>query len=477
MHRSSLLCVLLLGSLKAQNISIPLTVDSGAPLRVYLTHRLSMRVGEPASAKVVEPVYAFDRMVIPVGAEVVGHIAKLDPVSKLTQASSIMSGNFTPLHRARVEFTEVHMPDGAVVPIHTESAVGLPTIYDPPKPAKPTKPAAANAAPTNKPVKKKAPGTEAPLKELAAREVKQELNNQINAQLNAHTYGLGSLVRGPNKKERLEDFAWGKSPYRPQRYRRGTRFDVLLTDKLDFGAASLPVDSLRHLGTSATLDREAQVRFESSISSRTAKVGDPVQAVLSQPLTDNTGKLLLPEGTQLSGAVRQVRPARWLHRTGRLRFTFDQVNLPPTVASLPEAAPERSEARLEIAETDPAAGVQIDSEGAAKATESKTRLLRPLIAGAIALKSLDNDTGKQTSAGGNGSDNAAGLALGGFSGFGMLGVVASQFSHIAGSAFGVYGMAISVYTNIVARGPEVEFKDHSSMQIRFGPRPLTDEKR
>ena len=59
----------------------------------------------------------------------------------------------------------------------------------------------------------------------------------------------------------------------------------------------------------------------------------------------------------------------------------------------------------------------------------------------------------------------------------MLGVVASQFSHIAGSAFGVYGMAISVYTNIVARGPEVEFKDHSSMQIRFGPRPLTDEKR
>jgi hypothetical protein len=466
--RSISLLLLLLAPLDAQNVAIPLTVDPGVPLRLYLTQRLSMRVGEAATAKVIEPVYVFDRMVIPAGAEVSGHVARLDPVSKMAQTQSILGGNFTPLHRALVEFTEVRFADGRTLPIHTESAIGLPTIYEPPKPPKPKK-----QSNTNKP----AP-TQSPLRELASTEVKQEINAQINAQLNSRTYGLGSLVRGPNKKERLGDFLWAKSPYRPQFYRRGTRFDVLFADKLDFGNASIPVDSLHDLGSSATLDRAAQVRFVSCVSSATAKVGDPVEAILSQPLTDGA-KLILPEGTHLSGAVRQVRSARWLHRAGRLRFTFDQVKLPATVGSLPSAPPERSEARLEVAETDPSAAVKIDSEGSAKATESKTRLIRPFVAGIIAVKAMDNDTGKATSAGGNGSGNAGGLALGGFSGFGLLGVAASQLSSAAGSAFGMYGLAVSIYSNVLSRGHEVEFKEHSSMQIRFGPRPVqgrTDDK-
>jgi hypothetical protein len=455
-----------LGTLEAQNVSIPLAVDPGVPMRLYLTQRLSMRMGEPATAKVIEPVYVFDRMVIPAGAEVSGLVTKLDPVSKLAQTQSILGGNFTPLHTARVEFTQVRLSDGKIVPIHTEATVGLPTIYEPSKPPKPKKQSSAN----------KPAASPSPLRELAAQEVKRELNAQINAQLNAHTYGLGSLVRGPNKKERLIDFLWAKSPYRPQWYRRGTRFDAVLTDGLDFGNTSIPADSLRELGNSATLDRAAQVRFVSSVSSATAKVGDPIEAILSQPLSDGA-KLILPEGTHLSGAVRQVRPARWLHRAGQLRFTFDELKLPATVASLPAAPPERSEARLEVAETDPAAAVKIDSEGNAKATESKTRMLRPLIAGVVAIKALDNDTGKATSAGGNGSGNAGGLALGGFSGFGLLGVALSQVSSAAGSAFGMYGLAVSVYTNVVSRGHEVEFKENSAMQIRFGPRPVPGARR
>jgi hypothetical protein len=50
-------------------------------------------------------------------------------------------------------------------------------------------------------------------------------------------------------------------------------------------------------------------------------------------------------------------------------------------------------------EADPNA-VKVDSEGTATATESKTRLLRPVIAALVAAKSLDNDAGKQTAAGG-----------------------------------------------------------------------------
>src|SRR5262249_25789083 len=104
------------------------------------------------------------------------------------------------------------------------------------------------------------------------------------------------------------------------------------------------------------------------------------------------------------------------------------------------------------------------------ATESKARLLAPAIAALIAAHSMDNDTGKATSAGGNGSGNGAGLALGGFSGLGLLGVGASRASYVAGDTLGVYGMAFSVYSSIVARGHEVEFAKNSSMTIRFGPR-------
>ena len=54
-----------------------------APLRVYLTHRLRMRGGEAVQAKLIEPVYAFDRIVVPSGVEIRGHIATLQRASKM----------------------------------------------------------------------------------------------------------------------------------------------------------------------------------------------------------------------------------------------------------------------------------------------------------------------------------------------------------------------------------------------------------
>jgi hypothetical protein len=65
--------------------------------------------------------------------------------------------------------------------------------------------------------------------------------------------------------------------------------------------------------------------------------------------------------------------------------------------------------------------VIVDEEGTAKTTESKSRFLRPIIAGLVAAKSLDNDQGKaQTGA----NANYSGRALGGFSGFGLFGTFA-----------------------------------------------------
>ena len=120
----------------SENVQIPLVIHSGVPLRVYITKRLRMRKGEPVSAKLIEPIYAFDRIVVPSGVELEGHVAAFDPVSKMKRAQAILGGDFTPLHFARVEFTTLVMPGGQIRAIQTLDAEGLPTIYSPPRTAK-----------------------------------------------------------------------------------------------------------------------------------------------------------------------------------------------------------------------------------------------------------------------------------------------------------------------------------------------------
>ena len=433
-------------------VSVPLTVSSGVPLRLYLTQRLRMRMGELVRAKLIKPIYAFDRVVVPDGAEVFGHITELDPAPKIVRAQAILGGDFSPLHSARVEFTTILMPDGHQVPLHTFTSTGLDSIFSPPRPSK--KP------PSNK---------RSPSKSGTADTVRQQIGTEIHNQINAKTQGIADLVRGPNKLERLEDFLITKLPYHPQWYRRGTRFDAVLRDPLDFGEVAFSEDALRMVGLEPAMDQTAQVRLLSTVTSLDARVDDKVDGVLSQPLFSPDNKLVLPEGTRLSGRVRQARHARYFHRNGQLRFTFDQVEL-PNFATLPARNFQSSEAHLLSAEADAREGVKVDNEGTAKATESKKRLLAPAIALLVATKALDNDSGKVHSLSGTGSGNYGGRAAGGFSGFGLLGAAASRGSRTIGSALGFYGLAWSVYSTVISRGQEVEFPTNTPIEIQFGSR-------
>jgi len=116
-------------------VEVPLNVDSGVPLRLYIDQRLHMREGEMVRAKLIDPVYAFDRIVIPSGVDVQGHVTRLDPAPKMVRTQAILGGDFTPLHWARVEFTTIVMPDGRTIPIHTADSEGLRTLYVRPKPS------------------------------------------------------------------------------------------------------------------------------------------------------------------------------------------------------------------------------------------------------------------------------------------------------------------------------------------------------
>jgi hypothetical protein len=366
----------------------------------------------------------------------------------MIRAMAMIRGDFTPLKTARVSFTKMTLPNGKSVDIDTEPSLGLSSIYDP-----------RQASTSKKKKSSKNPNSR-------SAELLRFAKQQAQAQANARTRGLIDLVRTPNKREWLEDFLWSKLPYHPQSYRSGTRFDAVLEKPIDFGEVSVASAELRDVGSQPPSDSTALVRFLSTVDSADGHAGDAVSGELSQPLFSAGHQLILPEGTRLTGKLTLVRHARMFHRGGQLRFAFDDVEV-PKVAGLDSPGIEPALAQLTAAEQ-LHGSVKVDSEGTAKSTESKTRFLRPVVAGLIAAKSMDNDTGKQT-ASPTSNANPLGSSLGGFSGFGLFGTLISRFSPSpVGAAFGFYGLGWSVYSTVVSRGRDVTFSKNTAIAIRFG---------
>ncbi|HTF65443.1 MAG TPA: hypothetical protein VK638_22435, partial [Edaphobacter sp.] len=62
--------------------TIAMTVPNGTPLQIALDKEVRVRkVGEPITGRVMQPVYVFDRLVIPVGTAANGRISAIDPIS------------------------------------------------------------------------------------------------------------------------------------------------------------------------------------------------------------------------------------------------------------------------------------------------------------------------------------------------------------------------------------------------------------
>ena len=90
-----------------------LDVPSGAPLRIYLTKRVSKKVGTPVEGKILEPVFAFDREVIPAGSSLTGSVSRTQPVTKWQRVRAILNGDFTPLRSAFLSFDTLTLPNGS----------------------------------------------------------------------------------------------------------------------------------------------------------------------------------------------------------------------------------------------------------------------------------------------------------------------------------------------------------------------------
>jgi hypothetical protein len=59
--------------------TIALSIPTGTPLQIALDREVRVKkAGQTIHARLLQPVYAFDQLVLPAGAEVSGHIARID---------------------------------------------------------------------------------------------------------------------------------------------------------------------------------------------------------------------------------------------------------------------------------------------------------------------------------------------------------------------------------------------------------------
>lgn len=421
--------------------TVALTVAKGSPLQVALDREVSVKkVGQSVHGRVVEPVYALDKIVVPVGSEVIGSVTRIDSVPAGRRTLSALNADFTPLRKVEVGFSELVLPDGRHFPLHANVTPGSGQVID-----------FVTAADEKE--------NKNGVKDLASEKTK-EAKQQAHEQWN----GAMKQLKTPGKIGRLERYGESQLPVHRQFIPAGTVYFAELEEPLDFGREVLTA-AMRSATLSGTPSPTGTVLPEGSVvrarlvtplSSATAHQGQEVEAVLSQPLLDGD-RLILPQGSRLKGTVKKASPARRMKKNGQLRIAFSEL-VPP------DGVGQQVVSTLEGVQAGKDANVKLDSEGGAEATTSKSRYLGTAVSLGLAMVAARS--------GGDQDDAAHSGAAGGLGGFKLVGLVVGAVarSRAFSTSMGAYGAAVSIYSHFIARGREVEFPKNTAMQIGIGTR-------
>jgi len=424
---------------------VALVVNAGRPLRVRVDRRLRItHAGQDVTATVVEPVYAYDRIVIPAGSQVIGRIARLESGSKLSRVRAILGGDFTPRHTPVLQFDTLVLPDGTRLPITTQVSTGRENVAL-------TLSSGAGAA------------DEHTIKGRAAREATDRIKEAIaDARMKARE--AIAEAKEPGRMERFKELAVNQLPYHPQYLHAGTTYDAALLAPLDFGTAE-PTERAPDESAPAP-ESILSARLQTALSSATTARVTAVHATLTEPVFTADHRLLLPEGTSITGEVTFAKRAASLHRNGQLRFLVENVE-----------APDRSRAAMLASlygvETSSDDRVALDDEGGASVTDSKTRFIEPALAAFALRASVERDHRRLD----NDADDVGGAAplrshpfaqgLSGFIGFNAVGAAMGLLSRPLAIGFGVWGAARTIYSNVIARGREVTFPADTPIKLQL----------
>jgi hypothetical protein len=423
----------------ASPVVVPMTVEAGTPIKVALDSEVRVRkVGQPIHGRTTAPVYAFDKLLIPVGTVVSGKVSAIDAVPRMVRTMQAANGNFSPVRTVHVQFDELTLSDGRRLLLRTV--------------ASPAPDGVLRFVSANEQAEQKNKMQDAAAKKVSA--TRQAIQQQWS--------DLQKQIHEPGKMHKVKRMALAQLPVHPQYIDSGTSFDANLLQPLDFGTEAVKPEALMNIGSPPPTGSSVHARLETGLSSATAKKGDPVRALITEPLVVSD-HLILPEGSVVKGSVVQVARARRLGRNGQLRILFHQV-------APPNGLDQKVETTLEGVAVAKGENLKLDAEGGAQVTTPRTRYLTTGIQVMLAVSqaSPDRDAGQGSqSAGETGSGAASGVS--GFKLVGMVVGIAAQ-SRVVSAGFGSYGAAMSIYHHFLARGRDVVYPKDMAMVIGLGTR-------
>jgi len=423
-------------SAQSGDSSVQLVVDTGRPLRVALDRRITVkRVGQQVTATLVDPVYAYDRIVLPAGTKAIGHVDAIERAPRGVRLRTMLGGDFTPPRRVMLQFDSLVLSDARTIPIRASAADGKENV-----------------------VLRVADQPETGIASRAREEMVRRAKE------------AASVVTGPDKSERFKVAVIRALPYHPWLLAKGTVYTARLLSPLNFGS----VTPARPAPPGALPAPESvlHARLTMPISSATSTEGTHIEAVLTQPVFADGGELLLPVGTTIRGEVTLARPARHFHRHGQLRFLFETVQAP-------DRSSEALLASLLAVESSKSDRVNVDEEGGTSSKSSATRFAAPALAAVFLVRAthgrVDFDTdgaGPQMQYG----DGTSG-ALGGFVGLGLFGMGVNSLGRFVTVGTTAFGLTRTVYSTVFAKGTEISFPIDTSIHVQLAAAPSNAAKK
>jgi hypothetical protein len=383
-----------------------LVAEPGNDFRAALEKGVRLKgVGQPISARLLEPVYVGEDLAVPAGSTIKGHVSAISTAPMRKRTGRLLDGDLTPPKTAHVTFDQLVLSDGTTVPIHTDSAVALGSVAN------------SEYLP-----KAQRPGMRQKLK------------------------GAAAPLRAPNKLQRLGEAVVTSLPYHPEYIDQGTVF----------GAALLaPVTILKQIQPATSSPQIASdyvhLHLLTPVNSSTSTAGMQIEAVVSQPYYQADHQLLYPAGTRITGTVEKASSAGWMKKNGSIVVAFRSVQMPDGTtreinSTVGGIQAERSE------------GLDVGKEGELKATTSTlARLLAPvsLIGPSRAVADM---TTQKTAWSRSGE---------GRKGFGLLGAGAAQASVGTAIGFGYFGAAKKLCDAFITKGSNVELPIHTPIFLRL----------
>lgn len=392
-------------------------VPQGTNLQVQVSRPYPIKINQPIEGRLLFPVFVDGKLAVPEGTPLSGSVVALAPDRK-ARWHARLRGDFTPFHVAQVQFNEMLLPTGAV-PISTGGAtIGTPVLH------------------------LAAPGATAH-RSLLSRYLKHaatQLHDRV-AWFTARGFG-----------DRALQLLYHQLPYHPERIEAKTAWSFDLQTPLALAPAAAtpqPADPPAPNGKPETWSVHALLT--AGLTSATARPGDPVNALVVEPVYDKDHQLVVPQDSVLEGKVTAAKPAHSLGRNGKLRFTFQRV-------LFPRGANQTVEGALAGATADRAQALTLDAEGTIS-PRNQSSAIAPLLLTLLAGRALDQD-GNLTA--------QTGVASNGFGFVGRIVGVAAGSRNLA-AGIGYYAAALSVYDNFLRPGRDVVFPKDTRIEIETTP--------